>query len=214
MQLVAWIAGALSYFDPGAVVPNPHFRPVILVHGIHSDAGCMRRLGKHLQAQGRVVFAPTLSRCTGVVPIETLAEELAAYVDQNLPGKKFDLVAFSMGGLVSRYYIQRLGGARQVDHFVTMATPHNGTRMAWLHPGEGVRQMRPRSPFLQDLQKDAHVLQTIRFTSLYTPLDTVVVPARSSAVPQARNVAMWATIHPSFLLEKRCLNAVSNILAE
>jgi triacylglycerol lipase len=95
-----------------------------------------------------------------------------------------------------------------------MATPHNGTRLAWLHPGVGVRQMRPGSDFLRDLQTDANVLREVKFTSFYTPLDTVVVPAKSSAMPQARNIALWATIHPSFLLEKRCLKAVENVLAE
>ncbi len=214
MQIVAWIAGALSYFDAAPIPPNPDLRPVILVHGIHSDAGCMRRMQKHLQAQGRVVFAPSLSRCTGMVPIESLADQLARYVDRNVPNQKFDLVAFSMGGLVSRYYVQRLGGAKRVEHFVTMATPHNGTKLAFLHPGAGVQQMRPRSAFLRDLEKDSHVLSRVKFTSLYTPLDTVIIPAKSSAMPEARNIAMWATIHPSFLLERRCLQRVSSILAE
>jgi triacylglycerol lipase len=214
MQLVAWIAGALSYFDTAPIPPNPEFRPVILVHGIHSDANCMRRMRKYLQAQGRTVLTPTLARCTGCIPIETLADQLADYVKHNVPARKFDLVGFSMGGLVTRYYVQRLGGAKRVEHFVTMATPHNGTKMAWFHPGPGVQQMRPRSAFLQDLEKDAHVLRSVKFTSLYTPLDTVIVPARSSAVPGARNIAIWATIHPSFLLEKRCLQRVASILAE
>jgi triacylglycerol lipase len=214
MQLVAWIAGALSTFDAQPVAADPQLRPVILVHGIHSDANCMRRLQKYLRAQGREVYSPSLMPCTGMVPIETLAEQLAKYVDQHVPEKKFDLVSFSMGGLVSRYYVQRLGGAKRVEHFVTMATPHQGTRMAWLHPGEGARQMRPQSPFLQDLEKDAHLLRNLKFTSFYTPLDTVVVPARSSVIPQARNIALWATIHPSFLLEKRCLRAIASVIAE
>ena len=214
MQLVAWIAGTLSYFDTAPIRPNPELRPVILVHGIHSDANCMRRMRKFLQAQGRTVLTPTLSRCTGCIPIEKLADQLADFVKHNVPERKFDLVGFSMGGLVTRYYIQRLGGAKRVEHFVTMATPHNGTRMAWLLPGPGVQQMRPRSAFLQDLEKDAHVLRSVKFTSLYTPLDTVILPARSSAVPGARTIAMWATIHPSFLLEKRCLQRVASILAE
>src|SRR6188474_1255877 len=162
MQLVAWIAGALSAFDARPGTMNPQLRPVVLVHGIHSDANCMRRLGKYLRAQGREVHTPSLTPCTGMVPIERLAEQLAAFTDQHLPGKKFDLVAFSMGGLVSRYYVQRLGGAKRVEHLVTMATPHQGTRLAFLHPGAGARQMRPRSLFLQDLEKDAHLLKDVK----------------------------------------------------
>jgi triacylglycerol lipase len=93
-----------------------------------------------------------------------------------------------------------------------MATPHQGTNLAWLHPGPGVAQMRPGSPFLRDLERDADLLKNIKFTSFYTPLDTVIVPARNSKMPQARNVQMLAAIHPSFLLEKRCLRAVATEL--
>ena len=214
MQLVAWVAGALSIMDAPAVSADPKLRPVVLVHGIHSDGNCMRRLEKHLRAQGRTVFTPSLSRCTGALPIEELAEQLSAYVKKHVGSGKFDLVGFSMGGLVSRYYVQRLGGLERVEHFVTMATPHQGTNLAWLHPGPGARQMRPRSAFLQDLSRDAHVLQSVKFTSFYTPLDTVIIPSRSSAMPQARNVAIWAAIHPSFLLEKRCLRAIEKVISE
>ena len=212
MQVVAWLAAALSTFDPRPLPADPSLRPVILVHGIHSDGGCMRRLEKHLRSQGRLVFAPSLRPATGSASIEELAVQLASFAAQNVPGGKFDLVAFSMGGLVSRYYMQRLGGLKRVEHFVTMATPHQGTKMAWLHPGQGAMQMRPRSRFLQDLDRDADVLRTIKFTSFYTPLDAIVIPARSSVVPQAQNICMVVPIHPSFLLEKRCLKAVDRAL--
>lgn len=214
MQIVAWIAGALAQFDTPPVPVNPELPPIILVHGIHSDANCMKRMERFFRSQGRVVHSPTLRPSTGMVPIESLAGQLASYADANVPNGKFDLVAFSMGGLVSRYYVQRLGGEKRVNHFVTMATPHNGTKLAWLHPGEGARQMRPSSPFLRDLASDAEMLREMKFTCLYTPLDAVVVPARNGTMPQARNVQVWAAMHPSFLFEKRCIQAVGRVLAE
>jgi hypothetical protein len=57
-------------------------------------------------------------------------------------------------------------------------------------------------------------LRGVKFTSFYTPLDTVVVPARNSEMPQARNIPFWAAIHPSFLIEKRCIRAVARSLAD
>jgi len=73
-------------------------------------------------------------------------------------------------------------------------------------------QMRPGSDFLRDLARDADALQAIPFTSFYTPLDAVIVPARSSEMPQARNVRIWAAMHPSFILERRCIRAVAAAL--
>jgi pimeloyl-ACP methyl ester carboxylesterase len=42
-------------------------------------------------------------------------------------GKKITLMAHSMGGLVSRYFIENLGGNAVVEHLVTIGTPHQGT---------------------------------------------------------------------------------------
>src|SRR6185436_5431091 len=100
-------------------------------------------------------------------------------------GRRFDLIGFSMGGLIARYYLQRLGGIEKVGRFVSIAAPHQGTHMARLGGLPGWVQMRPGSEFLRDLASDADVLRRVNFTSFYTPLDAVIVPARSSEMPQA-----------------------------
>ena len=97
------------------------------------------------------------------------------------------------------------------EGFNTAAPPH-GTQMARLGGLPGWLQMRPGSEFLRDLARDADVLRTIPFTSFYTPLDAIIVPARSSEMPQARNVRIWAALHPSFILERRCIRAVAAAL--
>ena len=212
MQIVALLAGTLAHFDAPAALPDPARPPVVLVHGIHSTGRDMERLARHLRSQGCEVLMPTFMPNGGQAPIEHLARQLADYTARELHGRRFDLVGFSMGGLVSRYYLQRLGGLEHVDHFVTLAAPHNGTRMAWLARGPGGVQMRPGSEFLRDLARDADSLRRVKFTSLYTPLDTVIVPARSSEVSQACNIRVWGLIHPSFILEKRCIRAVADAL--
>ena len=52
----------------------------------------------------------------------------------------------------------------------------------------------------------------MKFTTFHTPLDLVVVPPRSAEMPQARNVRVWASLHPSLILEKRCIRAVAAAL--
>jgi triacylglycerol lipase len=158
------------------------------------------------------VHVPSLTPNGGTAPLEELARQLADYAHRKLKGRRFDLVGFSMGGLVSRYYLQRLGGLDHVGRFVTMATPHHGTHTARLVKLPGWVQMRPGSEFLRDLDRDADSLRRVKFTSFYTPLDTIIVPARSSMLPQAENIRMWAAMHPSFILEKRCVSAVADAL--
>ena len=213
MQLVALLSSALAFFDAAPAAPNPKYNPVILVHGIHSDSRDMTRMARHFRAEGREVFTPDLSPNGGQATIEELGKQLATYTATHVKrGRKFDLVGFSMGGLVSRYYVQRLGGAERVGHLITIAAPHRGTVMARMACGAGAVEMRRGSAFLRDLASDEAKLAHVKFTTFYTPLDLVIVPASSSVMPQAKNVRVWASLHPSLILEKRCIRAVADAL--
>ncbi len=213
MHIVALLARTLARFDPPAVAPDPALRPVVLVHGIFSTGGDMDRLARHLRSQAREVFQPTLTPNSGHASLEDLARQFAQYVDRELQGRRFDLVGFSMGGLITRYYLQRLGGIENVARFVTMAAPHMAPTRRGLAGLPGWVQMRPGSDFLRDLASDADVLRRVPFTSFFTPLDAIILPANSSAMPQARNVRIWASMHPSFVLERRCIRAIAAALA-
>lgn len=215
MQLVAWLSTILAALDGIGSTPTPTLpgrNPVVLVHGIYSSSRDMTRMARRLRAEGREVFTPDLSPAGGQSGLDELAHQLATYLGKQVPGRRFDLVGFSMGGLVSRYYLQRLGGLERVDHFVSLAAPHHGTIVAYLNGRTGGRQMRPGSEFLHDLGRDADLLGCVKFTSIYTPLDLMVVPARSSSMPQAQNVRIWAALHPSLILEARCIHAVADAL--
>ncbi len=215
MKLVALLSTLLATLDGrSATQPAPGRNPVVLVHGIYSDSGDMTRMARHLRADGWQVFTPDLKPNGGQAGIEELGQALADYTGRVLPHGKFDLVGFSMGGLVSRYYLQRLGGVKRVDRFVSLAAPHHGTALAHWNAGPGGRQMRRESEFLRDLARDADRLARVKFTSIYTPLDLIILPARSSEMPQARNVRVWAALHPSLILEMRCIRAVAQSLRE
>ena len=170
----------------------------------------MTDMARHFRAEGREVFTPDLTPNNGQATIEELGRQLADYTAKHVRrGRKFDLVGFSIGGLVSRYYVQRLGGAGRVEHLVTIAAPHHGTVFARLHSGAGGVEMRRDSDFLRELASDDATLSRVKFTTFRTPLDLVVVPASSAEMPQARNVRVWASLHPSLILEKRCIRAVA-----
>ncbi len=106
------------------------------------------------------VYTPTLAPSGGQARLEELAGQLSTYVNTHLRRhEKFDLVGFSMGGVVCRYYLQRMGGLKRVDHFVTLGTPNHGTWWACLSISPGMPQMRPGSDFLNDLNSDAATLR-------------------------------------------------------
>lgn len=212
MRLVAFIAHQLARLDPPPIAPDPSLRPVVLVHGIFSRGADMERLARHLRAIGRRVLQPTLQPNHGGARLEDLSEGLATEIDRAFGKAPVDIAGFSMGGLVARHYIQRRGGLARTGRFVTMAAPHRGTQMARIANLPGWVQMRPGSDFLRDLDSDADLLRPTGFTSFYTPLDMIIVPATSSVVPFAKNVRLLASMHPSFILERRCIRTVAEAL--
>src|SRR5450755_3500226 len=125
-----------------AAVPGRN--PVLLVHGIYDSAAVMRPLSTWLTARGWEVTTLSMAPNDGSVPLEELAEQVRKCANVHFPrDRKFDLIGFSMGGVVSRYYVQRLGGAELVDRFICISAPNHGTGMAFLSNKPGCRQMRP-----------------------------------------------------------------------
>jgi triacylglycerol lipase len=117
-----------------------------------------------------------------------------------------------MGGLVARYYAQRLGGLARIAHFVTISSPHHGTGTAWLESFPGVLEMRPGSPFLRDLDLDADRLAQISCTWIWSPLDIVITPAESSRMPFGRDVQIPVLLHPLMPGDERVIAAVISAL--
>ena len=53
-----------------------------------------------------------------------MARQVHAYIESTFnPGEVVDLVGFSMGGLIARYYVQRLAVMGRVSRLVTISSP-------------------------------------------------------------------------------------------
>ncbi|BAY11159.1 esterase/lipase family protein [Calothrix sp. NIES-2098] len=194
---------------------NQQRNPVLLVHGIDDTGAVFYRMGKYLKQLGWSVYALDLVPNNGALGLDKLAKQVADYVAAEFPPEQpLDVVGFSMGGIVSRYYIQRLEGIKRVQRFITISSPHNGTVIAYGTQRPGCVQMRPNSAFLKDLNSDVAMLQELNFTSIWTPYDLMIVPAKSSQLPVGKEVVLPIALHPWMLSDARCLAIVAEILTE
>ena len=188
---------------------------VVLVHGIADSAASMRMLQKRLARDGRESLAITLKPGDGSVSHETLSLQLRDYVRNHFsPNERFDLVGFSMGGLVCRYYVQFLEDRRQVDRLITISSPNHGTLLAFLNSRTGCKEMRPGSAFLQKLNYDCSALRNLNVTSLWTPLDLIILPAKSSRLPCGTNRKIPVLAHPLMILQTRPLDEIAKALSQ
>jgi triacylglycerol lipase len=172
-------------------------RRVVMVHGIFQDEWrCFGRLRRELEANGVECLCPSLKPADARSGLPVLAEQLKRAVEAKWSkNERFVLIGFSMGGLVGRHYLQELGGAARCDGIFTVATPHYGTRMAWLWYGEGAHQMRPGSDFLAHLAATEDRLGNIPIVTYRTCSDLMIVPSRSCNWDRALNVTVACPIH-------------------
>lgn len=193
---------------------NEGGKRVVLVHGFLESGTAFLTLKRRLEKQGFHCIVPKLIPSDGRGGLEVLAAGLKRDIDAACgPDEPIRLIGFSMGGIVSRYYLQKLGGAARCEKFFTIASPHNGTKTAWFYATKGAAQMRPGSEFLADLAKTESTLGDMLVVSYRTPLDLVILPATSSVWERAVNIEHPALLHPLMLtsntvladLEKRLL---------
>ena len=189
--------------------------PVLLVHGIFRKAYVFNKMARFLDERGWEVHRFDVVPNTSIVGLDKLALQIKDYVDTHFPPEQpIDLVGLSMGGLVSRYYLQRLGGIDRIQRFITIASPHHGTYLAYFLPFIGCVQMRPGSRFLQDLNGDVEQLKQLQFTSIRTDYDFVIVPANSSQMPVGNNLKVPVFPHAMMVRSDRTLAIVENALME
>lgn len=187
----------------------PKFARVVLVHGILEDGHAFHPLKNRLENHGIHCLVPKLKHNTGRGGLEKIAEGLKSDIEAEFgETERIAIVAFSMGGLVSRYYLQKLGGAARCEEFITISSPHHGTETARFFPTKGAEQMRPGSSFLKDLEETEGTLGDIPIVSYRTPMDLIILPTHSSVWARAENRSHKVALHPLMLHTKSVLDDI------
>lgn len=190
--------------------------PVLLVHGIYNTSAKFNTMASYLTNLGWSVHRLSLKPNNGDGHLEHLAQQVHNYINNNFnPEQPIDLVGFSMGGLVTRYYLQRLGGVKKVQRYINISAPNNGTITAYALPNPGIKQMRPNSQFLQDLNEDIETsLDKIDVTVIWTPFDLMIFPASSSKIAIGKEIKLPVLIHEQMVTHKKLLKTISDSLSK
>ncbi|MFF3288171.1 esterase/lipase family protein [Streptomyces sp. NPDC003023] len=176
--------------------------PTVLLHGFVDNRSVFVLLRRALARQG-----PHHVECLNYSPltcdIRAAADLLGRHIEEicaRTGRHQVDIVGHSLGGLIARYYVQRLGGDRRVRTLVTLGTPHRGTtvaRLASAHPI--VRQMRPDSSVIAELRLPAPGCRT-RFVSFWSDLDRIMVPVETARLD-----------HPDLLVQNVQVSGIGHL---
>jgi pimeloyl-ACP methyl ester carboxylesterase len=212
----------VSGCHPAASGPQQY--PVILLPGtLYDMADTWQALGPILADDGWCVYglnygatvSTTLSggRIWSVGDIPTSASQLATFVGQvraATGARKVDLVGWSQGGMMPRWYLRFDGGAAYVHDLVGLAPSNHGTTVdgmsalfdavtalglpapLTLAQCPACTEQLAGSAFLQQLNAERDTVPGVRDTVIETENDEVVTPYTSAFLsgPEVTNVTL------------------------
>jgi triacylglycerol lipase len=197
-------SGASRTAATSAAVATATANPVIVVGGLIGVSVAYEPIAARLRADGFRVSIYQLPGL-GFGDITESARAFAGYVDQvraATGAARVDLVTHSEGGLVSRWYVKFLGGADKVARYISLGSPQQGTyvanilRFIGLGSCAGIvacQQMSVGSAFLADLNGGDDTPGAVRWTTVRTNQDELVLPIGNAALADgATNVLVQA----------------------
>lgn len=192
--------------------------PILLVHGMADNRSIFTLLRRGLRRRGfgRVLSINYSPLTTDVrVAAVRLAEQVEVLVAET-GYERIHVVGHSLGGLIARYYVTRLGGDARVHTLVTLGTPHQGTFNAYALPSLLCRQLRPGSDLMRELDARALGCRT-RFVAYWSDLDQMIFPQTNAVLEHpdlsVRNVLVKGVGHMSLPISGRVVHGISTTLA-
>ena len=193
--------------------------PIVLVHGIFDNRSIFSVMRRGLDRRGfGSTYALNYSPLTD--DIRTVATRLGGLIEQVRQETGHDrvhVVGHSLGGLIGRYLVQRLGGGEQVHTLVTLGTPHGGTLPARFIPLGLARQMRIGGDLIEELAEPAPGCRT-RFLAIWSDIDQLVIPQSHARIDHpdlnARNALVRGVGHLSLPVDGRVIREIGATLAQ
>lgn len=193
--------------------------PILLLHGFADNHSIFTLLRRGLLRRGfSRVFAMNYSVRTK--DVRTAAAQLAEEVEAIAAETGFErihIVAHSLGGVIARYYVTRLGGDDRIHTLVTLGAPHTGTLLAHLLPTSLTRQLRPGSAFMRELNQPAPGCLT-RVIAFWSDTDEAVVPAVNASLHQdgvqATNIRLRGIGHLSLPILPSVVHKIGTSLTQ
>ncbi|AAQ00114.1 MULTISPECIES: esterase/lipase family protein [Prochlorococcus] len=191
-------------------------RPLVLVHGLWNTPQLFKRLEDRLNQPQSFVLAPHLPHDCGRINIRKLAVELDSQITRTLgPDVLIDLLGFSMGGLISRVWLQEMGGYQRTRRFFSVGSPHYGTLTAQLVPANifaGIAEMKVGSKLIKSLNNDLTNLQKLNCRSYFCKFDLMVFPGFRAVLPIGPSISLPVFTHKALIKKSVAIEKITSDL--
>ena len=189
-------------------------RPIIFIHGLWNTSAIFNNLLNRLDNYNVEYYAPTLDHYFGRISIEDLAENLDELITKKYGKKReIDILGFSMGGIIARYWISKLDGYLNTKRFISIGSPHCGSLTAQLVPKnlfKGISEMKINSSLLKELSEYDYLLKKIDCISFYTKWDFMVFPGWRANLPVGKKYSLNIYKHRNLVRNPIAIDAIVN----
>jgi len=189
--------------------------PIILIHGLWNTSSIFSSITSKLDDIGIEYFAPTLKHSYGMTSIIELTNILNELILEKYGvEKELDILGFSMGGIIGRYWLQKFNGYKRTRRFISIGSPHKGTFIAQLvpkFPFRGISEMKIKSKFLIELAKNDFLLDGIECINFFTYWDLMVFPSWWTNLNLGEKISLKVYKHRNLV---RNNSAVDKIIGE
>ncbi|HEU0013303.1 MAG TPA: alpha/beta fold hydrolase [Longimicrobium sp.] len=180
--------------------PAQERRPILFVHGLDGADAQWIRMMRRFRDDGWTHLYP-MAYDSDQSSLRTAAE-VRARVEQVLAAtgaRRVDVITHSLGALPVRWYIRNAGGDSLIASVATIAAPNHGTHTAYLCLRASCGEMHPGSRFLRELNQGDETPGAVRYATVRSPCDPVIVPSESTALEGAMNVRTRCLGHTELL---------------
>lgn len=192
---------------------STHHTPILFLHGVLHNRSAFVYMIQKLALKGWQNFEQ-LNLFTSLHSIARMAEQTKRAVERVLSrydASQVDIVAHSMGGIIARYFVQKLGGDTVVRNLVTLGTPHQGTKWFSYSILPQLRELRPESHTIRSLNA-LPVPVCTQVISISGSLDICIQPKQGAFWEGVRNIQLQGLGHAGLLFSRRVVRIIASRL--
>lgn len=157
--------------------------PILFVHGWSSGSHAFMFISRYLKQKGfkniyTMTYRPVMANS------ERLARKVAERINEVLKetrAEKVNVIAHSMGGVLTRYAIKNLDAEEKINMLISIGGPHLGTRVAAFMPyGRNTLELFYESDFMETLAAGGLTPGDVEYVSIYSAFDNFIIPQESA----------------------------------
>ena len=187
-----------------------------MIHGLWNTSSIFSSITSKLDYIGIEYFAPTLNHSYGMTSIIDLTNTLNELISEKYGlERELDIIGFSMGGIIGRYWIQKFNFYKRIRRFISIGSPHKGTLIAQLvpkYPFKGISEMKINSNFLRELENNDFFLDNIDCINFFTYWDLMVFPGWWTNLNLGKKISVKVYKHRNLVRNKYVVDKIISVM--